>query len=307
MEDVKEILSKSLEGLERQKTADKSGSETASEDFLSPINNWGMFTATNVVEEQGETDASSGHGRDHPARPSILAKMQSSLLGSIRKGDRTRLDSEGVKSVGTVSANKGKTSGTNVQPIKGRYVSEYEGTSDVSEPIIRDESSSINQNRVDEAITRIESKIKTVSAATTRWKSGKLVFRVEDLAQCSEGLTAIQLELATIQREHSVLLRQYLLQVAENRNLSLRLKKVEERLDRSEDIRGELKRMWAAIDERSAKGKSSELSKPEVTKKRQSKPTRNGLWRLRLDLPAQFRKLTRTQTGVVDRHRLTLK
>lgn len=241
MANVRDILNKSLEELEKQKAANGSASESASEDFLSPLSNWDMPGAARSEETQGETSASSGPAQERRTRAGILEKMQSLV----------KLNS------GTVAKKRQDKGGD-----------------------CHGESSSTGKNRVEESISGIEQHIKTLSAATTKWRSGKLVFRVEDLAQCSESITNIQLELAAIQKEHGALLRQYQLQVAENRNLSLRLKNVEDRLDRSEDTRGELKKMWAVINDHVAVSKPGETTRGEAPKRPptgRAKRTRGGI------------------------------
>lgn len=92
-------------------------------------------------------------------------------------------------------------------------------------------------------MANIDEKIKVLSAATSKWKAGKLELNTEQLAQCSEGLTSIQPNLLVIQKEHSSLLAQYQLQLAKNRNLNAHLDMVEARLDRSENMREELGRL----------------------------------------------------------------
>lgn len=79
-----------------------------------------MLGATS--EEQGETDASSGQGKDRTAKPSILQRMQSSVLGSMRKSDIPGSDSESAKRASAAAANKGIESNTRVQPGRAQGV-----------------------------------------------------------------------------------------------------------------------------------------------------------------------------------------
>lgn len=103
------------------------------------------------------------------------------------------------------------------------------------------------KNVVDEHVQKIEEQIGILSAATSRWRGGKLAFRTEDLAKCSAGLTCIQLYLAAVQREHGSLLAKYQVEQAERRILNDRLNDMEDRLSKAECVRAELDRMWSAI------------------------------------------------------------
>lgn len=222
MTNVKNILNKSFEEMERRRSADKSPLESVSEDFLSPLGNWDVQQAgpSVTVSTKGSDTQSQKYGKENLAKQNLFDKMRQAICTD-KKGKSNH------------PATRGGT-----QRTRGEHTaSETERDQHDMDAARASEGGKI----VSECMASIDEKIKIVSAATSKWKEGKLAFNTEQLAQCAEGLTSIQRNLLVIQREHSFLLAQYQLQLAENRNLNTRLDMVEARLDRSENMREE----WA--------------------------------------------------------------
>lgn len=207
MTEVRSILNKSLEEAERQRIAERSFSESQSEDFFSPTANWDAQSEPGVSKETPtESDSACNEPtRDRNAKMNLLCKLQQEILGSAKKPVN-----DGKKEAGKQKIAQAK-------------------------------------NVVDEYVQKIEEQIGIISAATSRWRGGKLAFRTEDLAQCSAGIACIQLNLAAVQREHGSLLTKYQVERAERRILNDRLNDMENRLKKSECVRAELDRMWSAI------------------------------------------------------------
>lgn len=153
MTNVKNILNKSFEEMERRRSADKSPLESVSEDFLSPLGDWDVQQAGSSVKvsTKGSDTQSQKYGKGKLAKQNLLDKMRQAICTD-KKGKSSH------------PARRGET-----QRTRGEHTaSETERDQHDMDAARAIEGGKI----VSECMASIDEKVKTISAATSACGKG---------------------------------------------------------------------------------------------------------------------------------------